>query len=100
MFSVPGCYEKEISYINGVAGDVIPLSQIDSLKQISEHCLQTFRYECTLAPLRADDVDYAFWTDRTGDKNVYFTGTLDCYTMILYKYSTTNKNYVTDITIS
>jgi len=70
----PGCYEKEISYINGVAGDVIPLSQIDSLKQISEHCLQTFRYECTLAPLRADDVDYAFWTDRTGDKNVYFTG--------------------------
>jgi len=80
-----GCYEKEVTYINGATNEPIPFSQIDSLIQISDYCVQEFYYECTLAPLRAEELDYAFWTDRHGGKNVYFTGSnkgfhsCDCY---------------------
>jgi len=42
--------------------------------QLSQYCVQGFYYECTLAPLRADEADFAYWTDRHGEKNVYFTG--------------------------
>ena len=52
---------------------------------MSSDCEQSFYYECTLAPLRTEDVDYAFWYGRDGKKNVYFTGSdsnmhaCDCY---------------------
>ena len=81
-FSWLGCYEKEVTYINGATNEPIPLSQIDSLKQLSSHCLQTFYYECTLAPLRDDSIDFAYWTDRHGEKNLYFTGML-CSGLVL-----------------
>ena len=64
-----------MTYINGATNEPIPLSQIDALIQLSEFCHQEFYYECTLAPLRDEDVDFAFWTDRHGEENVYFTGT-------------------------
>ena len=52
----------------------IPMSQIESLIQLSEFCDQEFRYDCTLAPLTNEGVDYAFWEDRSGGLNNYFTG--------------------------
>ena len=49
-------------------------TQILSLIELSEKCEQEFHYECNLAPLSDNGVDYAFWEDRHGDKNTYFTG--------------------------
>ena len=41
---------------------------------MSSECEQSFYYECTLAPLRDENIDYAFWIGRDGKKNFYFTG--------------------------
>ena len=73
---IPGCYEKAISYsyLDGDSRIPIPMSQIESLIQLSESCVQDIQYDCTLAPLAVEDVDFAFWEDRTGEKNNYFTG--------------------------
>ena len=75
-FCIPGCFERAVtySYLDGDARVPIPMSQIESLIQLSEFCDQDFQYDCTLAPLRNQDVDFAFWEDRTGGKNNYFTG--------------------------
>jgi len=81
----PGCYKKEVIYINGATNEPVPLSQIEALIQLSDSCVQSFYYECILAPLQTEDIDYAFWTDRHGEKNTYFTGsnkgfhTCDCH---------------------
>ena len=71
-----GCYEKSInySYPDGEGRVPIPMSQIESLIQLSEYCEQDIQYDCTLAPLTVEGVDMAFWEDRTGQKNNYFTG--------------------------
>ena len=71
-----GCYEKDITYsypddLNRVP---IPMTQIESLIQLSDFCEQEIHYDCTLAPLTAEDIDFAFWEDRHGNKNNYFTG--------------------------
>ena len=76
---IVGCYEKQFTYVDGQTSTPLPLSQIQSLIEISEYCEQTFYYECTLAPLtiiNTDDeyVDYAYWEDRHGGINNYFTG--------------------------
>lgn len=73
----PGCFEKTINYINGENKNdptIVPLNQMLALLQISERCEQSFTYDCTLAPLRNNDIDLAFWEDRNGEKNNYFTG--------------------------
>ena len=71
-----GCYEKAISYsyLDGESRIPIPMSQIESLIQLSESCVQDIQYDCTLAPLALDGIDFAFWEDRTGEINNYFTG--------------------------
>ena len=83
---IPGCYEKAVtySYPDGDTVVPIPMSQLESLIQLSEFCDQQFQYDCTLAPLTNEDIDFAFWEDRAGGKNNYFTGavkiehSLDC----------------------
>ena len=50
------------------------MTQIESLIQLSDICEQEIHYDCTLAPLTDEDVDFAFWEDRHGNKNNYFTG--------------------------
>ena len=73
-----GCYEKSFTYVDGQTNTQLPISQIQSLIELSEYCEQTFYYECTLAPLTVshtdEDIDYAFWEDRHGNINNYFTG--------------------------
>ena len=81
----PGCYIKNITYISGDDEKIIEHSQLEALIDLSLNCQQSFYYECTLAPLRTEDVDYGFWYGRDGKKNVYFTGSdstmhaCDCY---------------------
>ena len=70
----PGCYMKNITYISGDSGKSIETSQIEALIDLSSECEQSFYYECTLAPLKTANVDYAYWFGRDGQKNVYFTG--------------------------
>ena len=45
-----GCYEKAIaySYPDGDTEVPIPMSQIESLIQLSEFCDQQFQYDCTV----------------------------------------------------
>ena len=73
---IAGCYEKAVtySYPDGDTVVPIPMSQIESLIQLSEFCDQEFQYDCTLAPLTNEDIDFAFWEDRAGGMNNYFTG--------------------------
>ena len=80
----PGCYVKNLSYISGNDRKVIETSQLEALIQLSSECKQDFYYECLLAPLRNEGVDYAYWTGPDGEKNVYFTGSAskhacDCF---------------------
>ena len=48
--------------------------QIVSLIELAAYCEQEIRYDCTLAPLTDGDVNYAFWEDRQGETNDYYTG--------------------------
>jgi len=70
----PGCYQRNITYINGLTQEGVSMYQIVSLIELAAYCEQEIRYDCTLAPLTAEDVDYAFWEDRQGETNVYYTG--------------------------
>ena len=79
-----GCYIQNLTYVSGNDGKVIEISQLESLIDLSSECHQSFYYECTLAPLRFQDVDLAYWTGRDWQKNVFFTGSsnihsCDCY---------------------
>ena len=73
---IVGCYEKSItySYPDGQNRVPVPMTQIESLIQLSDFCDQEIHYDCTLAPLTDEDVDFAYWEDRHGNKNNYFTG--------------------------
>ena len=46
-----GCYEKPITYIDADSEVELPLSQIVSLIELSETCVQSFQYDCTLGML-------------------------------------------------
>ena len=74
-----GCYEKQFTYVDNQTNAQIPISQIQSLIALSEYCEQSFYYEYTLAPLTVTnfdgEIDYAYWEDRHGGINNYFTGT-------------------------
>jgi len=73
----PGCYNKTITYTDGENFNEmkpVPASQILALIELSSACSQSFSYDCLLAPLTSEDVDYAYWTDRHGDVYNYYTG--------------------------
>ena len=48
--------------------------QIVSLIELAAYCEQEIRYDCTLAPFVYEDINFAFWEDRQGENNVYYTG--------------------------
>ena len=48
---IPGCYEKSITYIDADSQEELPMSQIESLMELSETCVQSFQYDCTLGIL-------------------------------------------------
>ena len=71
------------------------MTQIQSLIQLSDVCDQEFHYDCTLAPLNAEDVDFAYWEDRYGNKNNYFTGNIRyiLYTNLSYSIQQSGSKY-------
>jgi len=69
-----GCYQKNISYVNGQSQEELDLSQIVSLIELSDYCEQKIDYNCFLAPLFDSDINYGFWEDRHQHQNIYFTG--------------------------
>ena len=71
-----GCYQRNFTYINGLTQEAVSMYQIVSLIELAAYCEQEIQYDCTLAPLAAEDVNYAFWEDRQGETNVYYTGQL------------------------
>ena len=82
-----GCAENPITYIDGESNTEVPYQQIVSLIELSEHCEQSFQYDCTLAPLEAEGIDYAFWMDRHGLNNTYFTGKfMDIFLLCDFEY--------------
>jgi len=70
----PGCFEKEIIYLDAQSESEVALSQIVSLIELSAYCEQSFQYDCVLAPLQSSEIDYSFWMDKHGINNAYFTG--------------------------
>ena len=81
----PGCSSTNITYTSGPNGNAVSLNQLEALIALSATCEQAFFYSCTLAPLRDDGLDYAYWTGRDGEEKFYFTGSdpalhaCDCY---------------------
>ena len=69
-----GCYQKNITYISGSSGRAVSMYQIESLIELAAYCEQEIHYDCTLAPLSNQNVNFAFWEDRQGEKNIYYTG--------------------------
>ena len=74
---MPGCYQKNITYINGLTQEGVSIYQIVSLIELAAYCEQEIRYDCTLAPLTDEGVNYGFWEDRQGEANIYYTGDLN-----------------------
>ena len=74
---LPGCYQKNITYINGLTQEGVSIYQIVSLIELAAYCEQEIRYDCTLAPLTDEGVNYGFWEDRQGEANIYYTGDLN-----------------------
>lgn len=65
--SDPGCYSRPINY-NAT------MKQMMALTQISTHCQQFFQYQCQTASFEYKDVQYAWWNDRSGNKQYYWAG--------------------------
>ena len=64
---LPGCYKHDIVY-------TAPEDQIQALIQLSENCQQTVRYDCLMAPLMDDGINFGFWNDQQGDPQYYWEG--------------------------
>ena len=69
--------------------------QIVSLIELAAYCEQKIQYDCTLAPLTAEDVNYGFWEDRQGEPNIYYTGKFSLE--IQNKYELSGSNYGTHV---
>ena len=63
----PGCYFRHVFYD-------APMEQIQALIELSESCQQEIKYDCFLAPLEENDVEFGYWLDRHGDTQIYWTG--------------------------
>ena len=62
-----GCAVYKMNYF-------APQEQIDALMALSGSCHQDLDFGCFMAPLRFDDVDQGFWTDRHGNPQFFFNG--------------------------
>ena len=65
-----GCFERNIIYIDGHSNDEIPIDQIISLIDLSEHCEQSFKYECTLGKFKVEEI--FLFSFENGLKYVFF----------------------------
>ena len=81
---VVGCFEKAINYIDTQSQEEVPLSQIASLIELSETCVQSFHYDCTLgmAKISCSMILYQFLRSSKGK------------TLILIKNYNTSSKFV------
>ena len=62
-----GCAVYELNYL-------APKQQIEALMSLSESCYQDLDFGCFMAPLRFDEFDHGFWTDKDGNAQAFFNG--------------------------
>ena len=62
-----GCAVYELNYL-------APKQQILALMSLSENCYQDLNFGCFMAPLRFDEFDHGFWTDKDGNAQAFFNG--------------------------
>lgn len=62
-----GCAVYELNYL-------APKQQIEALMSLSENCYQDLNFGCFMAPLRFDEFDHGFWTDKDGNAQAFFDG--------------------------
>lgn len=71
-WTVPHCEDEFCSELNITYP--APMSQIKALIELSATCEQEITFDCFLAPLVYNDVYIAAWSDRYGEKQIYFDG--------------------------
>ena len=71
-----GCHETALDY-----GYQVPISQIRALIKSSDHCEQSIRFDCFLAPLMSyGEEDKGFWKSWDGEVQYFFHGNRDMIT--------------------
>ena len=63
----PKCYQLDVSYF-------APMSQIDTLKDISETCTQSISFNCFLSALSVNENPIGVWLNKEGGEEFYFVG--------------------------
>ncbi|KAK4011386.1 hypothetical protein OUZ56_020500 [Daphnia magna] len=63
----PGCYSKAVKY-------VASSRQMLALAHLSAQCYQSIKYDCNYAPLKLNDVTYAWWNDKNGNPQYFWAG--------------------------
>merc|ERR1712142_37906 len=71
-WTVPHCEEQFCSELNITYSAT--MSQIKALIEPSASCEQEIAFDCFLAPLVYNDVYIGAWSDRYGEKQIYFDG--------------------------
>ena len=61
------CFRRTLSYSAS-------MNQLKSLIELSDSCSQSIRFDCLMAPLNDDGVNYGAWINRDGRKEIYFDG--------------------------
>ncbi|XP_045033516.1 uncharacterized protein LOC116928447 [Daphnia magna] len=63
----PGCYSRTIHY-NAT------LRQMAALAELSSECSQSIKYDCVSSPLERNGISYAWWNDRNGNPQYFWSG--------------------------
>lgn len=63
----PGCYSRAVNY-NATN------RQMKALADLSSECHQSIRYDCYYAPFEFDSVAYAWWNDKNGNAQYFWSG--------------------------
>ncbi|XP_057369391.1 uncharacterized protein LOC130690394 [Daphnia carinata] len=66
----PGCYSRTINYNASN-------KQIKALIELSAQCHQSIVYECHYAPFEFNNVPFAWWSDRNGNPQYFWTGSFE-----------------------
>ncbi|XP_046633631.1 contactin-associated protein-like 2 isoform X2 [Daphnia pulicaria] len=66
----PGCYSRAINY-NASS------RQMSALTKLSAECHQSIKYDCYFAPFEFDGVSYAWWNDKNGNPEYFWSGSDD-----------------------
>ncbi|XP_046632837.1 uncharacterized protein LOC124312378 [Daphnia pulicaria] len=63
----PGCYFRPINY-------KASSRQMAALAELSVQCSQSIKYDCISSPLERNGISYAWWNDRNGNPQYFWSG--------------------------